>query len=309
MARDGRVVVLGQDVGLKGGVFGVTRGLQAEYGELRVLDAPIAEVAIAGVAIGAALAGLRPVAEFQFADYILPAFDQIANEAATISYRSNGSWSCPVVFRAPCGAGVHGGLYHSQSVEAYFAHVPGLKVVVPSNPADARGLLKSAIRGDDPVVFFEHKGSYRRERGEVPAGEALVPLGSARVDRTGTNVSVLTYGVGVHWARQAAADVEREGISVEIVDLRTVHPLDREGIAQSVAKTSRALIVHEANRTLGVGAELAAFLAEELFDSLDAPVARVAARDCHVPYAAAQEAAVIPTPGEVAEAIRRAARY
>jgi 2-oxoisovalerate dehydrogenase E1 component beta subunit len=309
MARDGRVVVLGQDVGRKGGVFGVTRGLQAEYGELRVLDAPIAEVAIAGVAIGAALAGLRPVAEFQFADYILPAFDQIANEAATISYRSNGGWACPVVFRAPCGAGVHGGLYHSQSVEAYFAHVPGLKVVVPSNPADARGLLKSAIRGDDPVLFFEHKGSYRRERDEVPTGEALIPLGTARVDRAGSSVSVLTYGVGVHWARQAAAEVEGDGISVEIVDLRTVHPLDRDAIARSVQKTSRAVIVHEANRTLGVGAELAAFLAEELFDSLDAPVARVAARDCHVPYAAAQEAAIIPTPGDVAAAIRRLARH
>src|SRR5688572_10892160 len=274
LARDPSVVLIGQDIGRKGGVFGATRGLQKEFGALRVLDAAIAEVGIAGMAIGAACAGLRPVAEFQFADYIHPAFDQIVNEAATLSYRSNGAWPCPVVFRAPCGAGVHGGLYHSQSVEAYFAHVPGLKVVVPSNPADARGLLKSAIRGDDPVVFFEHKGSYRRERGEVPAGEALVPLGTARVDRTGSTVSLLTYGVGVHWARRAAAEVEGEGISVEIVDLRTVHPIDREAIARSVEKTSRALIVHEANKTLGVGAELAAFIAEELFDSLDAPVAR-----------------------------------
>ena len=309
MARDARVVVLGEDVGRKGGVFGATRGLQRDFGELRVLDAPLAEVGIAGVAIGAALAGLRPVAEFQFADYILPAFDQIANEAATIAYRSNGAWSCPVVFRAPCGAGVHGGLYHSQSVEAYFAHVPGLKVIVPSNPADTKGLLKSAIRDDNPVLFFEHKGSYRRDRAEVPAGDALVPIGQARLDRAGSTVSVITYGIGVHWARQAAAAVEPEGISVEILDLRTVHPIDREAVARSVQKTSRAVIVHEANKTVGVGAELAAFLAEELFDSLDAPLARVAARDCHVPYAAAQEAAIIPNAAQVADAIRRLAAY
>ena len=309
MARNPRVVVLGEDVGRKGGVFGATRGLQQAFGELRVLDAPVAEVGIAGVAIGAAFAGLRPVAEFQFADYILPAFDQIANEAATISYRSNGRWACPVVFRAPCGAGVQGGLYHSQSVEAYFAHVPGLIVVVPSDPPDAKGLLKSAIRDDNPVVFFEHKGSYRRERQETPEGEALVPLGQARLERAGDTLAVVTYGMGVHWARQAAGEVAPEGISVEILDLRTVHPLDREAIARSVQKTNRALIVHEANKTLGVGAELAAFLAEELFDSLDAPIMRVAARDCHVPYAAAQERAIIPGPAEVAAAMRRLAAY
>jgi 2-oxoisovalerate dehydrogenase E1 component beta subunit len=309
MARDPSVAVLGEDVGRKGGVFGATRGLQGAFGPLRVLDAPIAEAGIAGVAIGAAFAGLRPVAEFQFADYILPAFDQIANEAATISYRSNGAWRCPVVFRAPCGAGVHGGLYHSQSVEAYFAHVPGLKVVMPANPADAKGLLKSAIRDDNPVCFFEHKGSYRRERMAVPAGDTLVPIGEARLERPGDTLSVLTYGVGVRWAREAAAQVSPDGISVEIVDLRTVHPLDREEIARSVQKTNRALIVHEANRTLGVGAEIAAFLAEELFDSLDAPVMRVAAADCHVPYAEAQEAAIVPGVKDVVEAIRRLAAY
>ena len=309
LARDPSVVLIGQDIGRKGGVFGATRGLQREFGELRVLDAAIAEVGIAGMAIGAACAGLRPVAEFQFADYIHPAFDQIVNEAATLSYRSNGAWPCPVVFRAPCGAGVHGGLYHSQSVEAFFAHVPGLKVVVPSNPADARGLLKSAIRDDNPVVFLEHKGSYRRERGEVPEGEGGVPLGVARLEREGSNVSVITYGVGVRWAREAADAVTTDGISVEILDLRTVHPLDREAVARTVAKTSRALIVHEANKTMGVGAELAAFLAEELFDSLDAPVRRVAARDSHVPYAEAQEGAILPSAAEVAAALRSLAAY
>jgi 2-oxoisovalerate dehydrogenase E1 component beta subunit len=309
LARDPRVVVLGEDVGRKGGVFGVTRGLQSQFGDLRVLDAPIAEVGIAGVAIGAALAGLRPVAEFQFADYIHPAFDQIANEAATISYRSNGAWSCPVVFRAPSGAGVHGGLYHSQSPEAHYAHIPGLYVVVPSNAADAKGLLKSAIRDDNPVLFLEHKGSYRSERMEVPEGETLVPLGVARVEREGRDISVITYGVGVRWAREAASAVAGEGISVEIVDLRTVQPYDREAVARSVQKTNRALVVHEANKTLGIGAEVAAFVAEDLFGSLDAPVSRVAARDCHVPYSPAQEEAIIPNAAQVVAAIRRLVAY
>ena len=309
LARDPRVVVLGQDIGRKGGVFGATRGLQRRFGELRVLDAPIAEVGIAGVAIGAAFAGLRPVAEFQFADYMHPAFDQIVNEAATISYRSNGVWACPVVFRAPCGAGVHGGLYHSQSVEAYYTHVPGLKVIVPSGPADAKGLLKSAIRDDNPVVFLEHKGSYRREREEVPEGDILVPIGEAKLVQTGADVSIITYGVGVRWAREAATLLAGGGVSLDILDLRTVHPFDREAVARSVSKTNRALIVHEANKTLGVGAEIAAFLAEELFDSLDAPVARVAARDCHLPYAATQEAAIIPNAEQVVDAVHRLLAY
>ncbi|HEU5316807.1 MAG TPA: alpha-ketoacid dehydrogenase subunit beta [Chloroflexota bacterium] len=305
LARDPSVVLIGEDIGRKGGVFGATRGLQREFGELRVMDAAIAEVGIAGMAIGAACAGLRPVAEFQFADYILPAFDQIVNEAATLSYRSNGAYACPVVFRAPCGAGVHGGLYHSQSVETFFVHVPGLKVVVPSNPTDARGLLKSAIRDDNPVVFLEHKGSYRRERGEVPAGDVTEPLGRARVVREGSDVSVVTYGVGVRWAREAAASLEAEGVSAEIVDLRTVHPFDREAVARSVTKTSRAVVVHEANKTLGAGAEVAAFLAEELFEALDAPVARVAAKDSHVPYALAQETAIVPGVADVVAAVRQ----
>jgi 2-oxoisovalerate dehydrogenase E1 component beta subunit len=314
LARDPRVVLIGEDIGRKGGVFGVTRGLQREFGPLRVMDAALAEVGIAGMAIGAAFAGLRPVAEFQFADYIHPAFDQIANEAATISYRSNGAWACPTVFRAPSGAGVHGGLYHSQSPEAYFVHVPGLKVIAPATPADARGLLKSAIRDDNPVVFFEHKGSYRRERGEVPTGsdggeQGLVPIGEARLDRQGRDASVITYGVGVRWAREAADALAREGVAVEVLDLRTLRPFDKEAVARTVRKTSRVVIAHEANLTLGFGAEIAAFVAEELFDSLDAPVRRVAARDSHIPYAAAQETAIIPGPADVIAAIRKTLAY
>lgn len=309
LERDPRVVVLGEDVGRKGGVFGATRGLQRDFGVLRVLDAPIAEIGIAGVAIGAAFAGLRPVAEFQFADYVHPAFDQIVNEAATISYRSNGEWCCPVVFRAPCGAGVHGGLYHSQSIEGYYAHIPGLKVVIPSNPADAKGLLKSAIRDDNPVLFLEHKASYRRERGEVPEGEHLVPLGVASLVRVGTHVTVVTYGTGVPWALQAADAVAAEGLSVEILDLRTVQPYDREAIARSVRKTSRVVIAHEANLAFGPGAELAAFIAGELFEWLDAPVVRVGARDCHVPYAEAQERAIVPGAADLEAALRQVMAY
>ncbi len=309
MQRDPRVVIMGEDVGTKGGVFRVTQGLQTEFGELRVLDTPLAEVGIAGAAIGAAFAGLRPVAEFQFADYIHPAWDQIVNEAATIRYRSYGDWSCPVVFRAPSGAGVFGGLYHSQSVEAYFAHVPGLKVVVPAIPADAKGLLAAAIRDDDPVVFFEHKKNYRRYREDVPDGEYVQPLGVARLDRPGTDLSVITYGIGVYWAREAADQVASEGLSTEILDLRTVAPLDREAIARTVQKTGKALVLHEDNRTLGVGAEVAAFIAEELFESLDAPVVRVAAADCHLPFAESQEAEIIPNPTRVAAALRRLASY
>ncbi|MBV9544658.1 MAG: alpha-ketoacid dehydrogenase subunit beta, partial [Chloroflexi bacterium] len=268
LARDQRVVVIGEDIGRKGGVFRATAGLQSEFGDLRVLDTPISEMAIAGVAIGAAMRGLRPVAEFQFADYMQVAFDQIVNQAATVRWRSVGGWGCPLVFRAPFGAGVHGGVYHSQSVEAFYCHVPGLKVVVPATPRDAKGLLKSAIRDDDPVVFFEHKQSYRRFREPAPADDELVPIGVARVDRPGRDVSVITYGIGVHHARAAADALAEEDIQLEILDLRTLAPMDREAIARTVGRTSKALIVHEANKTMGVGAEVAAFIAEELFMDL-----------------------------------------
>jgi len=309
MARDPRVVVLGQDVGRKGGVFKATQGLLDEFGPLRVLDTPISETAIAGAAIGAAMMGLRPVAEFQFADYIHPAYDQIVNHAATIRWRSVGGWGVPLVFRAPFGAGVRGGVYHSQSVEALYCHIPGLKVVVPATPTDAKGLLKSAIRDEDPVLFFEHKWSYRRHREPVGGPDELVPLGQARVDRAGSDLSIVTYGVGVHHAREAADALAAEGIAPEILDLRTLAPLDKEAIARTVRKTSKVLIVHEANKTMGIGAEVAAFVAEELFLDLDGPIMRVAAADCHLPYNGPEEDAIIPSAAQVAEAARQLARF
>lgn len=309
MARDPRVIVLGEDVGKHGGVFRATEGLQQAFGEERVIDTPLAELGIAGVAIGAAMNGLRPVAEIQFADYIHPAFDQIVNEAAKIRYRSNGAFSCPIVVRAPFGAGVHGGLYHSQSVEALFYHVPGLKIVVPSTPYDCKGLLKAAIRDDDPVLFFEHKRSYRRVKGEVPSDDYVVPLGRAEVKREGRDLSVITYGVGVHLALEAAERLAGEGISLEVLDLRTLAPMDREAIAATVVRTNKVLIVHEDNKTGGVGAEVAAFIAEELFENLDGPIVRVAAADCHIPYAPSLEAAVIPNVEDVVAAARRLAAY
>lgn len=308
MERDPRVVVLGEDIGVKGGVFRATEGLQEAFGTRRVVDSPISEIAIAGVAIGAAMMGLRPVAEFQFADYMQAAFDQIANQAATMRWRSVGGWGVPAVFRAPFGAGVNGGLYHSQSVEALYCHIPGLKVVVPSTPRDAKGLLKSAIRDDDPVVFFEHKQSYRRYREIVPVDE-VIPLGVARLDRSGADLSIITYGVGVHHAREAATALAQDGISVEILDLRTLLPLDREAIARTVRKTSKVLVLHEANKTMGIGAEISAFIAEELFTDLDAPIVRVAANDCHLPYNSPEERGIIPNPQTVIDSARRLAAF
>lgn len=309
MERDPSVFVLGEDVGVHGGVFRATDGLLQRFGPERVIDTPLAELGIVGVAIGAAMQGMRPVAEIQFADYIHPAYDQIVNEAAKIRYRSNGAYSCPLVVRAPFGAGVQGGLYHSQSVEALFFHVPGLKIVVPSTPADCKGLLKAAIRDDDPVLFFEHKKSYRRIRGEVPDGGTIIPLGKADVKRAGTDVTVVTYGVGVHLALAAADRVAAEGISVEVLDLRTLAPLDREAIAESVAKTSKMLIVHEDNKTGGIGAEIAAMIAEEHFEQLDGPILRVAAADTHIPYAPNLEEAIIPNVEDVVVALRRLGAY
>jgi 2-oxoisovalerate dehydrogenase E1 component beta subunit len=309
MARDPRVIVMGEDVGKHGGVFGVTEGLQSSFGADRAIDTPLAELGIVGIAIGAALNGLRPVAEIQFADYIHPAFDQIVNEAAKIRYRSNGQNQCPLVVRAPFGAGVGGGLYHSQSVEALFYHVPGLKIVVPSDPYDAKGLLKAAIRDDDPVLFFEHKHSYRRSRAEVPDDDYVVPIGSSCVKRAGTDISVITYGVGVHYALEAAERLSEEGVSVEVLDLRSLAPLDREGIASTVRKTNKALILHEDGKTGGVGAEVSAFIAEELFDELDGPLVRVAGADTHIPYAPSLESVVIPNVEDVITGIRRLAAY
>ncbi len=310
MERDDRVWVLGEDVGKKGGVFLATEGIYSRFGEARVLDTPLAESCIVGVAIGAALNGLIPVAEIQFADFIHPAFDQIVSEAARIRYRSNGDYSCPIVVRAPFGGGVHGGLYHSQSVEAFYAHVPGLKVVIPSTPEDAKGLLKAAIRDPDPVMFFEHKKAYRLIKGEVPDGDFVTPIGTAAVRREGTTMTCVAWGLMVHHCLEAAEAVAGEGIGVEVIDLRTLQPLDRETILRSVEKTARAMVVHEDNLTGGFGAEVAAIIAEQGFEYLDAPVTRVAGPDVPaMPFNHPQEEAFLPNPEKIAAAMRRLAAY
>ncbi|MBX3082765.1 MAG: alpha-ketoacid dehydrogenase subunit beta [Anaerolineae bacterium] len=310
MAADPSVMVLGEDVAIKGGVFLATDGLLATYGEHRVVDTPIAEIAVVGLAIGAALHGMRPVAEIQFADYVHPAIDQILNEAALFRYRSNGDWWCPIVVRAPFGAGIHGGLYHSQSSEALFTSTPGLKVVIPSTPYDAKGLLIAAIRDPDPVMFFEHKQLYRSQRGEVPEGTYTVPIGKAAVRREGTDISLYTYGLMVHYALQAAQQVASEGISVEVIDLRTLYPLDQAAILESVKKTSKALIVHEDNLTGGIGGEISALIAEHAFDYLDAPIRRLASPDVPpVAFSEPLEAAYMLSPEKITAAIRELAAY
>jgi 2-oxoisovalerate dehydrogenase E1 component beta subunit len=310
MGRDSRVIVMGEDVGRKGGVFGVTRGLLDAYGPERVIDTPLAESGIVGTAIGAAVNGLRPVAEIQFADFIFPAMNQLVSEAARLRYRSNGAFGCPLVVRAPFGGGIHGALYHSQSVEAFFTHVPGLKVVVPSTPADAKGLLTAAIRDPDPVLFFEHKAAYRAVRGEVPDGEHVVPLGPARIARPGRHLSVFAYGLMTHRALEAAEVVAREGIDVEVVDLRTLRPLDTATVLGSVRRTSKALVVYEDNLTGGFGAEVAALIGEAAFEDLDGPVTRLAGPDVPaMPYAASLEGAFVITAERIAGAIRTLAAY
>ncbi len=312
MQRDARVVVLGEDVGLKGGVFGATDGFYAEFGEARVLDTPLAESLIVGAAIGMAANGLIPIAEIQFSDFIYPAFNQIVSEAARMRYRSNGAYGCPITIRAPYGGGVevHGGLYHSQSIEAFFSHVPGLKVVAPYTPYDAKGLLKSAIRDPDPVLFLEHKRLYRSIRGDVPGDDYTVPIGPAAVRRAGTTLSVFAYGQMLHETLAAAAEVAKEGIDAEVVDLRTLRPLDTDTILGSVRKTSKALIVYEDNRFMGFGAEVSATIAEEAFDALDGPILRVAGLDVPAfPYSDPLAGACIPTAPKIAEAMRRLAAY
>jgi 2-oxoisovalerate dehydrogenase E1 component beta subunit len=310
MERDERVWVLGEDVGRKGGVFLATEGLYEKFGESRVLDTPLAESSIIGVAIGAAMNGTIPVAEIQFADFIHPAFDQIVSEAARIRYRSNGDFGCPIVIRAPFGGGVHGGLYHSQSVEAFYGHVPGLKVVIPSTPEDTKGLLKAAIRDPDPVMFFEHKKTYRLIKGEIPEGDYVTPIGRAAVRREGTNLSVFAWGLMVHYCMAAAEAVAADGISVEVVDIRTITPLDKPAILASVEKTARAMVVYEDNLTGGFGAEIAAIIAEEGFELLDAPVVRVAGPDVPaMPFNKPQEDFFLPNPERIAAAMRKLAQY
>jgi 2-oxoisovalerate dehydrogenase E1 component beta subunit len=310
MRRDPSVIVLGEDVGLKGGVFLATDGLWKEFGEDRVIDTPLTESLIVGASIGAAMNGIRPVAEIQFADFIFPAFNQILSEAARMRYRSNNGFGVPMTIRAPYGGGVHGALYHSQSVEAFFTHIPGLKVVVPSTPYDAKGLLRSAIRDDDPVLFFEHKKMYRSVRGDVPDTDYTVPLGRAAVTHVGTQMTVVAYGLMAHYALEAADVVGQEGISVEVVDLRTLRPIDKETLLTSVRKTGKCLIVYEDNRFGGYGAEVAAIVSEEAFDYLDGPVTRIAGPDVPgVPYNHVLEDWFMVDPEKIADGIRKLAAY
>ncbi len=305
MAEDERVVVLGEDVGVMGGVFRATDRLYERYGAARVIDTPLAESSIVGIGIGLALAGLRPVAEIQFADFLHSCVDQLVNEAAKIHYRSNGDFSVPMVVRAPWGGGTHRALYHSQAVEVMYAHVAGIKVVCPSTPADAAGLLREAVDDPDPVLFLEHKLTYRRVKGLVPEGDWRVPIGVAEVVRAGSDMTIVTYGRHRHLSLEAAETLAGEGCSVEVIDLRTISPLDRDTVLGSVCRTGRLLVVHEDNISFGVGAEIAALAAEEAFYDLDAPVRRLAMPDVPaMPYSGPQESALLIGPDHIAAAAR-----
>ncbi len=310
MERDEGVFVLGEDVGRKGGVFKATQGLYDQFGEYRVLDTPLAESAIAGVAIGAAMVGMRPIAEMQFADFIMPAVNQIVSEAAKIRYRSNNDWSCPIVVRAPFGGGIHGALYHSQSVEALFAGTPGLKIVIPSTPYDAKGLLKAAIRDEDPVLFFEHKRAYRLIKGEVPNEDYIVPIGKADVKRQGDDITVITYGLAVHFALQAAERLAMDGIEAHILDLRTIYPLDKESIIEAASKTGKVLLITEDNKEGSIMSEVAAIIAEHCLFELDAPIQRLAGPDVPaMPYAPTMEKYFMINPEKIEVAMRDLAAF
>jgi len=307
MTRDERVFLLGEDIGFYGGAFKITEGFLAKYGEWRILDTPLAESGFVGAAIGAAMMGMRPVVEMQFADFISCAFDQITEVAAKNHYR----WGAavPMVIRAPFGGGVHGGPFHSECPEGWFFHSPGLKLVAPSTPYDAKGLLKAAIRDPNPVIYFEHKFLYRRIKAILPEDDFIVPIGKADVKRPGNDISVITYGAMVHLALEAAQMLAKDGIDLEVVDLRTLAPLDKEAIYESVRKTSKAIVLHEDNKTGGVGAEVAALLAEECFDSLDGPIMRIAAPDTPVPFSTPLEEFFLPKTADVVAAARTLAAY
>lgn len=307
MERDDNVFILGEDVGVYGGAFRVTEGMQEKFGALRVLDTPLEESGITGAAIGASLVGMRPVVEMQFADFISCAFDQIVNVAAKNYYR----WGAktPIVIRAPYGGNIHGGAFHSQCPEGWFFHTPGLKLVAPAFPSDAKGLLKASIRDDDPVIFFEHKFLYRRIKGEVPEGDYVIPIGKARVVREGVDISLITYGAMVHTALDASKILEENGISLEIVDLRTLLPLDKETVFNSVKKTNKAIVLYEATRTGGVGAEISAMISEEVFDYLDAPVVRISSLDTPVPFSPPLEEYFLPQVEDVVRAAEKLAAY
>jgi 2-oxoisovalerate dehydrogenase E1 component beta subunit len=307
MDRDRSVFLLGEDIGVYGGAFKVTAGMLERFGEERVIDTPISESAIVGAAVGAALMGMRPIVEMQFMDFIACAFDQIVNMAAKIHYR----WgpAVPIVIRGPSGAGVHGGPFHSQSNEMWFVHTPGLKVVIPATAYDAKGLIKAAIRDDNPVIFYEHKFLYRRIKEEVPSEEYVVPLGKAAVRRAGSDISVITYGAMVWIALDAARELEKEGISLEVVDLRSLLPYDEEAVLASVRKCTKVILLHEDTRTGGMAGELAASIAEKAFEDLDAPIVRITAPDTPVPYSPPLEEYFLPNTQKVTEAARRLAEF
>lgn len=307
MRRDERVFVIGEDVGVYGGAFKVTVGFLEEFGPWRVIDAPLSEIAIAGSATGAALMGLRPVAELQFADFVSCAWDHLVTVAAKQYYRAG--TPVPLVLRLPSGGGFSGGPFHSQSPESSFTHVPGLKVVCPATPRDAKGLLATAVEDPNPVLYFEHKHLYRRIKADVPEGRYTVPFGKARVHRAGDDVTLVTWGAMVYTAAEAADELRGEGISVEILDLRTLQPWDKQDVLESVAKTSKLLILHEDTRTSGFGAEIAAQVAEEAFENLDAPIKRVAAPDTPIPFSPPLEKAFIPQVADVASALRELVAY
>jgi pyruvate/2-oxoglutarate/acetoin dehydrogenase E1 component len=307
MERDPNVFCIGEDIGVYGGAFKITAGMLEHFGEKRVVDTPISESAIVGAAIGASFMGLRPVAEMQFADFISCGFDQIVNFAAKTRYRWNAP--APIVVRAPCGGGIHGGPFHSQNPEAWFVHTPGLKVIEPATAYDAKGLIKAAIRDNDPVIFFEHKALYRRIKEEIPADDYTVPIGKARVFREGRDLSIITYGAMLYVARDAAAVLEEEGVSVEIVDLRTLLPIDEETILASVKKTSKAIVLHEDTLTGGIGGEISARIMEKAFEYLDGPVLRVTAPDTPVPYSPPLEEAFLPNVEKLLAKARWLAAY
>jgi len=307
MERDPAVFCIGEDIGIYGGAFKVTEGFVHRFGTERVIDTPIAESAIVGAAFGASLTGMRPVAEFQFMDFIGCAFNQIVNMVAKAHFR----WGAPapLVLRGPSGGGVHGGPFHSQNPEAYFVHTPGLKVVCPATAYDAKGLIKSAIRDNNPVVFFEHKFLYRRIKEDIPTGDFTVPLGKARIAREGKHVSVITYAAMVHTALEAAETLAKEGIELEVIDLRTLLPLDRQAIADTVKKTNRVIILHEDVRTGGIAGEVVAIINEEAFDYLDAPIVRITSKDTPVPFSPPLEEWFLPNVGDVVREAKRLVSY
>src|SRR5580704_14805325 len=310
MRRDENVFVMGEDVAELGGAFKATEGLLDAFGEERVIDTPISEALIIGAGIGAAVLGMRPVVEMQFADFISCGFDQIVNTAATLRYRHGGKAACPLVIRAPSGAGVHGALFHSQNPEAWFTRVPGLKVVAPATPYDAKGLLKSAIRDNDPVIYFEHKRLYRSLKEDIPEGDFSVPIGIAEVKHEGRDLSIITYGGTVQQSLDAARIVEKaDGISIEVLDLRTLLPLDREAILATAKKTGKVLIVHEDRLTGGIGGEIAAIIGENAFEYLDGPVRRLAMWDTHNAFSPPLEDAILPNTNKIVEAIKGLASY